>query len=188
MKIPEIGPLFPIPVFHYHISMSNSIRYVKCFDPVSKKPYYYNSITHEAQWSLPQGISETREDFLFPKDDPSVCTYVGTKITHFRISLLVLLNSIQRKMTKRYLLLKMILFMCYGHIKTDGVQDAPVLMNLDSFLFAVQNQFFLHWITLLPLPFCVRVVNLFVTSFEIQMDRNLPFVTQRGNFCFFLPM
>lgn len=59
--------------------MSNTITYVKCFEPISRKPYYYNCITHEAQWSVPKGAEAKNEDIDLPKEDLTVCNYVGNE-------------------------------------------------------------------------------------------------------------
>lgn len=61
-----------------HMSnMSISITYVKCIDPSSKRVYYFNKLTHEAQWKLPQGVTDSDESPLRDCEDPSICNYVS---------------------------------------------------------------------------------------------------------------
>ena len=60
--------------------MNNSINYIKCYDPLSRKPFYYNYRSHEAQWNLPQGAIELEKDIPLPKDDPTVCNYVCSSL------------------------------------------------------------------------------------------------------------
>lgn len=62
--------------------MSNPINYVKCIDPLSKRSYYYNCITHDAQWNCPKGLKEKVDDVSLPKDDNTICNYVVLCLFH----------------------------------------------------------------------------------------------------------
>ena len=68
--------------------MSNTISFVKCFEPISKKPYYYNCISHEAQWTVPKGVNDTNEEATLPTEDPTICNYVRIDCFRFYRSML----------------------------------------------------------------------------------------------------
>lgn len=57
-------------------NMNISVTYVKCIDPSSKRVYYFNKLTHEAQWKLPQGVTDSDESPLRDCEDPTICNYV----------------------------------------------------------------------------------------------------------------
>ena len=56
--------------------MSSQIVYVKCNDPVTRKVYYYNRITQEAQWAVPVGVKVTEETEEDSSVDESYRNYV----------------------------------------------------------------------------------------------------------------
>ena len=45
-------------LFHFTLHMNNSTSLVKCNDPSTGRVYYFNRITHEAQWSIPRGVKD----------------------------------------------------------------------------------------------------------------------------------
>ena len=57
--------------------METVISFVKCIDPTTNKIYYFNKITHEAQWSAPVSIeaeSSVKSDIVLKKPH---CNYVS---------------------------------------------------------------------------------------------------------------
>ena len=71
LSIPRSPPNFR-PCDRDVKEMSSPIVYVKCNDPVTRKVYYYNRITQEAQWAVPVGVKVTEES---EEDSPVDDTY-----------------------------------------------------------------------------------------------------------------
>lgn len=67
--------------------MTFQIAYVKCVDPESNRVYYYNKLTREAQWKLPQGVQDESLLTIKEESDTTIRNYVGDLDTALRDSL-----------------------------------------------------------------------------------------------------
>lgn len=80
----ETTPYFWILAKHRNrvVIMSIQITYVKCVDPESNRVYYYNKMTREAHWKLPQGVQDQAHSNMEERNDTTIRNYVTVWILH----------------------------------------------------------------------------------------------------------
>lgn len=56
--------------------MNPVVSFVKCTDPTTNKPYYFNKITHEAQWTAPSSVTTESNEESETVPELPCCNYV----------------------------------------------------------------------------------------------------------------